>query len=60
MNGQVEVIWITLRTIAHSRMVHARVLEGYIHFELMHTEDHIFLVLTFKYLIKILQADHAI
>ena len=25
MNGQVEVTWRTLRTIAHSHMVHARV-----------------------------------
>ena len=29
MNGQVEVTWITLRTIAHSLMVHARVPESY-------------------------------
>ena len=34
MNRQVEVIWRTLRTIAHSIMVHARVLEAYIHFHL--------------------------
>ena len=27
MNGQVEVTWRTLRTIAHSLMVHARVPE---------------------------------
>ena len=32
MNGQVKVTWRTLRTITHSIMVHARVLEGYIHF----------------------------
>ena len=25
MNGQVEVTWITLRTIAHSLMVHTKV-----------------------------------
>ena len=31
-NRQVEVTWRTLRTIAHSLMVHARVLEAYIHF----------------------------
>ena len=31
MNGKVEIIWRTLRTVAHSLMVHARVLEAYIH-----------------------------
>ena len=52
MNGQVEVTRRTLRTITHSLMVHARVLEAYIHFELMYTTDHIFAVITIKYLIK--------
>ena len=52
MNIQVEVTWRTLRTIAHSRMVHARVLEAYIHFALMYTEDHIFLVIPIKCLIN--------
>ena len=52
MNGQVKVIWRTLRTILHSIMVHARFLEAYIHFELMHTEDHIFTVLPIKDLIN--------
>ena len=42
MNGQVEGTRRTLRTIAHSIMVHARVLEAYIHFTLMYTTDHIF------------------
>ena len=51
MNGQVEVTWRTLRTVAHSRMVHARVLEAYVHFALMYTTDHIFPVLPIKYLI---------
>ena len=46
MNGQVEVIWRTLRTIAHYLMVHARVPEIYIHFALMYTTYHIFPVLT--------------
>ena len=32
MNGQVEVTWRTLRTIAHAIMVHARVPEIYVHF----------------------------
>ena len=32
MNGQVEVTCRTLRTAAHSLMIHARVLEAYIHF----------------------------
>ena len=38
--------WRTLRRIAHSCMVHARVSEVYIHFALMYTTDHIFPVLT--------------
>ena len=50
MNGQVEVTWRTLRTIAHSLMVHARVPENYIHFALMYTTDHIFPVLPIKVL----------
>ena len=45
INGQVEVAWRTLRTITHSYVVHAQFLEAYIHFELMYTTDHIFLVL---------------
>ena len=38
--------------IAHNCMVHARVLEAYIHFALMYTTDHIFLVIPIKYLIN--------
>ena len=45
MNGKVEVTWITLPTVAHSLMVHARVPEAYVHFALMYTTDHIFPVL---------------
>ena len=52
MNVQTEVTWRTLRTIAHSIMVHARVSEAYIHFTLMYTTDHIFLVLPIKDLIN--------
>ena len=52
MNGQVEVTWRTLRTVAHSLMVYARVPEVYVHFELMYTTDHIFPVLTIKDLIN--------
>ena len=52
MNGQVEVTWRTLRTIAHSLMVYARVPENYIHFALMYTTDHIFPVLPIKDLIN--------
>ena len=52
MNGQVEVIWRTFRTVAHSLMVHARVSEAYVHFALMYTTDHIFPVLPIKYLIN--------
>ena len=42
MNGQVEVTWRTLCTIAHNIMVHARVPEIYVHFALIYTIDHIF------------------
>ena len=42
INGQVEVTWITLRTVALSLMVHARVPEVYAHFALMYTTYHIF------------------
>ena len=52
MNGKVEVTWRTLRKVAHYCMVHARVSEAYVHFALMYTIDHIFLVLLIKYLIK--------
>ena len=52
MNGQVEVTWRTLRTVAHSLMVHDSVLEAYDHFALMYTIDHIFPVLPIKYLIN--------
>ena len=52
MNGQGEVTRRTLRTIAHSLMVHAGVLEAYIHFALLYTTNHILPVLPIKYLIK--------
>ena len=52
MNVQVEVTGRTLRTIGHSLMVHARVLEAYIHFSFMYTTDHIFPVLPIKDLIN--------
>ena len=52
MNGQVEVTCITLRIIAHYRMVHARVSEAYIHFALMYTTYHIFPVIPIKDLIN--------
>ena len=52
MNGQVEVTWITLLTIVHSLMIHARVPEAYIHFALKYTTDQIFPVLPIKYLIN--------
>ena len=51
-NGQVEVTWRTLRTVAHSLMVHARVPEAYVHFTLMYAKDHIFLVIPIKALIN--------
>ena len=40
--------WRTLRTVAHSLMLHARVTEVYVNFALMYTTDHIFLVLPIK------------
>ena len=49
INGQVEMIWITLRKIAHSLMLHEIFLEPYIHFTFMYMVDNIFLVLTIKY-----------
>ena len=52
MNGQVEVTWRTLLTVAHYIMVHARVPEVYVHFVLMYTTDHIFPVLPIKDLIN--------
>ena len=52
MNRQVKVTWKTLCIIAHSLMVHARILEAYIHFALMYTADHIFLVIPIKDLIN--------
>ena len=52
MNGQVEVTWRTLRTVAHALMDQARFPEVYVHFTLMHTTDHIFLVLPIKDLIN--------
>ena len=48
----IQSSWRTLRTIAHSLMVHVRVLEYYIHFVLIYTVDHIFLVLPIIYLIS--------
>ena len=52
MTGQVKVTWRTLRKIAHFIMVHARVLEAYIHFLFMYTTDHIFPVLPIKDMIN--------
>ena len=52
MNGQVEVTWRTLCTVAHALMVHARVPEVSVHFTLMYTIDHIFPVLPIKDLIN--------
>ena len=52
INEQVEVTWITLRKIARSLMVHARVLEACIHFSLIYMVDHIFPVISIKELIN--------
>ena len=51
MNGQVEVTWRTLRIIAHSLMVHARLSEAYIYFAFIYTTDHIFTVIPIRDLI---------
>ena len=50
--GQVEVTWRTLRTVAHSLMVHARVPESYVHVALIYTTYHIFPVLPIKDLLN--------
>ena len=52
MNGQVEVILRTLRTITHYLLVHARVWEVYLHFAFMYTSDNIFPVLPIRDLIN--------
>ena len=52
MNRKVEVTRRTLRTIAHSLLVYARISEAYIHFALMHKISQIFPVLPIKYLIN--------
>ena len=52
MNGQVEVKWQILITIAHSIMVHAQVSDKYIHFKLMYMTYHIFHVLKIKHLMN--------
>ena len=51
-NREVEVTWRTLRTVAHSLMVHARFPEIYVHFSSMFTTDHIFPLLPIKDLIN--------
>ena len=45
MNVQVEVTWRTLRTVSLSLMVHARILEAYIHFAFMYTTNKLFPIL---------------
>ena len=52
INRQVEVTRRTLRTIAQSLMIHARVSEAYIHFALMYMTDHIFPVPPIKDMIN--------
>ena len=44
--------WRTLRTVAHSLMVHAIVSEACVNFALMYTTDHIFPVLPIKDIIN--------
>ena len=52
MNVKNEVTWGTLRTIAQYIMVHAWVLDEYIHFVLMYTTHNIFLVLSINHLLN--------
>ena len=52
MTGQVQVTWRTLHTTVYSLIVHARVLEEYIHFAFMYTTDRIFPFLPIKDLIN--------
>ena len=52
MNGQVEVIWRTLKTITHSIMVHARVSDEHINVELIYMAYNIFTVLQIKHLVN--------
>ena len=52
MNVQVKVTWRMLRTIAHLRMVYARVSEAYIHFLFMYMMEHIFPIIPIKDLIN--------
>ena len=49
---KVEVTWWNLRTIAHSIVLHALVLDKYINFTLMHTNHHIYPVLPINHLVK--------
>ena len=52
MNRKVEVTWRTLHTLAYALMVHAIVLEVYVHFTLMYTTYHVLTVLPMKDLIN--------
>ena len=52
MNGQGNVTRRMFRTTSHLLMVHARVLEAFIHFTLMYAADIILTVLPIKDLIK--------
>ena len=51
-NGQVEVTWQTLLTITYLIMVHAQVLDEYIHFALIYRTEHTYFVLTMKHLVN--------
>ena len=52
INFQVEVTCQTLQTISHSIVVHARVSDEYVHFDLMYTTDIIFPVIQIKHLVN--------
>ena len=51
-NGISEKTWHSLRTLAHSMMVHARVAEEYSHHALMYAAHHVFPVLPIKDLVN--------
>ena len=52
MSRQLKSTWIIVHAIAHSLMVHTRVLEDYIHFDFMYTAYHTLTFLSIKDLTK--------
>ena len=52
VNGQIELTWKKLKTIAHPIRVQTRVSEKYIHLALMYTTYNIFTVIPIKHLVN--------